>query len=95
MRVSWTLVNLTVVDHYTIHYRTAVGGVTVSDDVSSAISSKVVSGLLAGHQYQFNVTVTLIVNGEIFTRPPTFSENTTCKFVNRIIFCILIVFCCS
>ena len=68
VRVSWTPVSLTVVNHYTVHYRTAVGGVTVSDDVSNAISSKVVSGLQAGQQYQFSVTVTLNINGEIFTR---------------------------
>ena len=94
VRVSWTAVNLTVVDHYTIHYRTTVGGVTISEGVSSTTLSKVVSGLQAGQQYQFSVTVTLNVNGKMFSRPPNFSGETTCKFVCQIIMhaCIIIIF---
>ena len=69
VRVSWTPVNLTVVDHYTVHY-TTVGGVsgTVSFPVTS--SSGVVSGLQGGQEYWFNVTVKLNISGKLFTGSP-------------------------
>ena len=65
VRVSWTPVNLTVVDHYTVHYTTLVG---VSGIVSfpATSSSGVVSGLQGGQEYWFSVTVTLNVNGELY-----------------------------
>ena len=66
VRVSWTPVNLTVVHHYTVHY-TTVGGVNSTATFSATSSSGVVSGLQGGEVYWFSVTVTLIVNGRLFT----------------------------
>ena len=72
VRVSWTPVNLTVVYHYTVHYTTVSGSngtVTFPDTVSSGV----VSGLQGGQQYQFSVTVTLNVSGELYTDPPDYT----------------------
>ena len=66
VRVSWTPVNLTVVDHYTVHY-TTVGGVSGIVSFPATSSSGVVSGLQGGQEYWFSVTVTLNVSGELFT----------------------------
>ena len=77
MNVSWTPVNLSVVDHNTVHYsrvdsdrrrRQAVTG-TVTFPASA--SSGVVSGLQEGQQYQFSVSVSLSVSrGQTFTSTP-------------------------
>ena len=66
VRVSWTPVNLTVVYHYTVHY-TTVGGVNGTVTFPDTVSSGVVSGLQGGQQYQFSVTVTLNISGELYT----------------------------
>ena len=72
MRVSWTPVNLTVVYHYTVHY-TTVDGVNGMVTFPYTVSSGVVSGLQGGQQYQFSVTVTLNVSGELYTDPPDYT----------------------
>ena len=61
VRVSWTPVNLTVLDHYTVHY--TVGGVNGTVSFSATSSSGVVSELQGGQEYWFGVTVTLNVSG--------------------------------
>ena len=75
MRISWTPVNLPVVDHYTVHY-TTVGGVNGTILFSVSASSGVVSGLQEGQQYQFSVTVTLNVTGKLFTGSPDYTQST-------------------
>ena len=67
--VSWTPVNLTVMYHYTVHY-TTVGGVNGTVIFPDTVSSGVVSGLQGGQQYQFSVTVTLNISGELYTGSP-------------------------
>ena len=71
VRVTWTPVNLTVVYHYTVHY-TTVGGVNGTVTFPDTVSSGVVSGLQGGQQYQFSVTVTLNISGELYTDPPEY-----------------------
>ena len=73
--VSWALVNLSVVDHYTVHY-TTVGEVNGTLTFPASASSGVVSGLQEGRQYQFSVTVTLNVGGELFSGLPDFTQAT-------------------
>ena len=75
VRVSWTPVNLTMVDHYAVHY-TTVSGVNGTIAFSASAFSGVVSGLQEGQQYQFSVTVTLNVNGELFTGLPNYKQST-------------------
>ena len=66
VRVSWTPVNLTVVDHYTVHY-TTVDGVNGTATFSATSSFGMVSGLKIGEEHWFSVTVTLNVSGDLFT----------------------------
>ena len=72
VRIFWTPVNLTVVYHYTVHY-TTVGGVSGTVTFPDTASSGVVSGLQGGQQYQFGVTVTLNISGELYTDPPDYT----------------------
>ena len=74
MRVTWTPLNEPV-DHYTVHY-SRVNGVNgrrrrqvVSGTVTfpASVSSGVVSGLQEGQQYQFSVSVSLLIGGQVFT----------------------------
>ena len=76
--IFWTPVNLNVyvVEHYTVHY-TTVGGVNGTLTFPASASSGVVSGLQEGRQYQFSVTVTLNVSGELFSGLPDFTQATT------------------
>ena len=76
VNVSWTPVNLTVVDHYTVHY-TTVGGVNGTVTFSGTASSGVVSGLKGGQEYCFSVTVTLHVNGEFYIG--SFNHSVKCE----------------
>ena len=76
VRVSWTPVNLTVVDHYTVHY-TTVGGVSGIVSFPATSSSGVVSGLQGGQEYWFSVTVTLNVSGELYSG--SFNHSVNCK----------------
>ena len=73
--IFWTPVNLSVVEHYTVHY-TTVGGVNGTLTFPASASSGVVSGLQEGRQYQFSVTVTLNVSGELFSGLPNFTKAT-------------------
>ena len=80
VRVTWTRLNEPVVDHYTVHYSRVNGGSgrrrrrqvdserTVTFPASA--SSGVVSGLQEGQQYQFSVSVTLIIGGQTYTGTP-------------------------
>ena len=74
--IFWTRVNLSVVDHYTVHY-TTVGGVNGTLTFPVSTSSGVVSGLQKGRQYQFSVTVALNVSGELYSGLPDFTQATT------------------
>ena len=58
VRVSWTPVNLTVVNHYTVHY-TTVGGVNDTILFPATSSSGVVTGLQGGQVYWFSVTMSM------------------------------------
>ena len=82
--VTWTPLNLPVVDHYTVHYSSIVNGgsgrrrrQTDSGSVTfpASVSSGVVSGLLGGEQYQFSVSVTLSVGGVLYMSVPGPSVN--------------------
>ena len=69
--------NLSVVDHYTVHY-SRVGSCSrkrQAMDSGTAIfpasaSSGVVSGLQEGQQYQFSVSLSLTVSGQTFNSTP-------------------------
>ena len=71
--VSWTPVNLTVAYYYTVHY-TTVGVINGTVKFPDTVSSGVVSGLQGGRQYQFSVTVTLNISGELYTDPPDYTQ---------------------
>ena len=81
MRVTWTPLNESdVVDYYTVHYSRVNGGSgrrrqVVSGTVTfpASGSSGVVSGLQEGQQYQFSVSVSLTVSGQIFNSVPAWS----------------------
>ena len=66
--VSWTPVNLPGVDHYTVYYGDVTTG-ELNETVTfpASASSEVVSGLQEGQQYQFSVSVSLNVNGILYT----------------------------
>ena len=80
VRVSWTPVNLTVVDHYTVHY-TTVGGVSDTVTFPDIASSGVVSGLQGGQQYQFSVSVTLNISGELYNGSTNTLPPITCMYI--------------
>ena len=81
VRVSWTPVNLTVVDHYTVHY-TTVGGVNGTVLFPATSSSGVVSGLQGGETYWFSVTVTLNVSGGLFNGSSNYTSSPeTCESI--------------
>ena len=69
VRVTWTPLNLPVVDYYTVNYSSIVSRRRQSDSATfpASVSSGVVSGLLGGQQYQFSVSVTLSVGGHTYT----------------------------
>ena len=73
--VTWisTSLNGPVVDHYTVHYSRLNGsGIDSSRTVTfpASASSGVVSGLQEGQQYQFSVSVSISVNGQIYNSTP-------------------------
>ena len=77
MRVTWTPLNESVVDYYTVHYSRVNGGSgrrrqVVSGTVTfpASASSGLVSGLQEGQQYRFSVSVSLTVSGQIFNSVP-------------------------
>ena len=83
VRVSWTPVNLTVMYHYTVHY-TTVGGVNGTVTFPDTVSSGVVSGLQGGQQYQFSVTVTLNISGELYTGSADYNVALPCMHMHVI-----------
>ena len=73
--VTWISTSLSgsVVDHYTVHYSRLNGsGIVISGTVTFPVSasSGVVSGLQEGQQYQFSVSVSLLINGQTYTSTP-------------------------
>ena len=66
VRVSWTPLNIPMVDHYTVHYTNIACGNSLSETFPVSASSGVVSGLQEGQQYQFSVTVSFTVSGQVF-----------------------------
>ena len=73
--VTWisTSLNGSVVDHYTVHYSRLNGsGIVSSGAVTfpTSASSGVVSGLQEGQQYQFSVSVSLLIDGQTYTSTP-------------------------
>ena len=93
--VTWTPLNLPVVDHYTVHYSIVNGGSgrrrqsnSGSVTFPASVSSGVVSGLLGGQQYQFSVSVTLSVGGVLYMSVPGPLVNGVCMYV-----CIRVYVC--
>ena len=74
--IFWTPVNLSVVEHYTVHYITEAW-INGTLTFPASASSGVVSGLQEGRQYYFSVTVTLNVSGVLFSGLPDFTQATT------------------
>ena len=73
--VTWisTSLNGSVVDHSTVHYSSLTGsGIGSSGTVTfpASASSGVVSGLQEGQQYQFSVSVSLLIDGQLYTNTP-------------------------
>ena len=66
VRVSWTPLNIPMVDHYTVHYTNIACGNMLSVPFPASASSGVVSGLQEGQQYQFSVSVSLLIGGQTF-----------------------------
>ena len=72
--VTWSPINLTVVNHYTVHYKYAtVSGGSWKVMFPGNTTSGVVSGLQGGQQYLFSVTVTLNVKGQSYSGGVNFS----------------------
>ena len=71
--VSWTSINLSAVDYYTVHFAAVSGIRRVCDrgrfNVTAGSSSGVVGGLMPGEQYQFSVSVTVSGGGQYYTGP--------------------------
>ena len=71
--VSWTPINLSAVDYYTVHFAAVSGIRRVCDrgrfNVTAGSSSGVVGGLMTGEQYQFSVPVTVSGGGHYYTGP--------------------------
>ena len=66
VRITWTPLNDLAVDHHTVHYTNAVCGNMLLQTFPASASSGVVSGLLERQQYQFSVSVSLSVSGQVF-----------------------------
>ena len=83
VRVSWTRVNLSVVDHYTVHY-TTVGGVNGTLTFPVSASSGVVSG--CWKDYQFSVTVTLKIDRQLYigTQQSVITQTDVCNAVGAL-----------
>ena len=82
VRVTWAPLYKLVVDHYTVHYSGLNGsGIVSSEAVTfpASASSGVVSGLQEGQQYQFSVSVSLLIDGQTYTSTPGEPVNATIK----------------
>ena len=55
-----------MVDHYTVHYTNIAYGNMLSVTFPASASSGEVSGLQEGQQYQFSVSVSLLIGGQTF-----------------------------
>ena len=66
VRVSWTPLNIPMADHYTVHYTNIACGNSLSVTFQASGTSGVVSGLQEGQQYQFSVSVSLLIGGQTF-----------------------------
>ena len=85
VNVTWTPLNVLAVDHYTVHYSKLVNGgsgrrrrqVAGSEIVTfpANTSSGVVSGLQEGQQYQFSVSVSLLIGGQTYNSTPGVPKN--------------------
>ena len=72
VRLFWSPIYLSVVDHYTIYYtllRRGRQSVSGTVDITAGSSSGVVGGLMTGEQYQFSVFVTVSGGGHYYTGP--------------------------
>ena len=81
VRVTWTPLNLPVVDHYTVHYSIVNGGRQSNSgtvNYPASVFSGVVSGLFGGQQYQFSVSVTLSVGQALYMSVPGPSVTGMC-----------------
>ena len=84
VKITWTLLNVSAVDHYyTVHYSRVVNG-SDSGQVGAgtatfpaSASSGVVSGLQEGQQYQFSVSVSLLIGGQTYNSTPGVPKNAT------------------
>ena len=81
--------NLSVVDHYTVHYsRVGSGRRRRQTESGTAVfppgaSSGVVSGLQEGQQYQFSVSVSLTVSGQTFNSTPGTPTTAMTSMINN------------
>ena len=70
--VSWDMINSPFVTSFTVYYsrvsgRKRQGGDEMSVTVPSTARSAMVTGLVSGAQYQFQVTITISFNGVVTT----------------------------
>ena len=101
MRVTWTPLNESVVDHYTVHFSRVNGGsgrrrrqvVSGTLTFPASASSGVVSGLQEGQQYQFSVSVSLLIGGQTFNAVPG-TPLTATTSVYSIMFILPFHVCC-
>ena len=110
VRVTWTRLNEPVVDHYTVHYSRVNGGSgrrkrqVVSGTVTfpASASSGVVSGLQEGQQYQFSVSVSLLIDGQTLSSTPGTPMNamtgnmsgcSVCCYCHKVFSIVYIVNC--
>ena len=93
--VCWTPVNLTVMYHYTVNY-TTMGVVNGTVTFPSTVSSGVVSGLQEGQQYQFSVTVTLNISGQLYTGSHNNTQQSmiTCEKA-KLLYHFVYALCCA
>ena len=93
VNVTWTPLNLPVVDNYTVHYSIVNGGSgrrrrqsnSGSATFPASVSSGVVSGLMGGQQYQFSVSVTLSVGEVLYMGAPGTPTDATGVYVDTYI----------
>ena len=81
VRVTWTPLYKLVVDYYfTVHYSRLNGSDIASSGTvtfPASASSGVVSGLQEGQQYQFSVSVSLLIDGQTYNSTPGEPVNAT------------------
>ena len=86
--------NLSVVDHYTVHYSRVGSGRRRRQTNSETavfpanVSSGVVSGLQEEQQYQFSVSVSLSVSGQTFNSTPGTPMTAVTSMINNVEKCL-------